>query len=206
MAAKTDAAFQMAVRQYLDKPAGYLRGLLIEKDWRISELEQRLAIEPVTGLLNKPAFMARLQREMDRRCSRKNAAGMSICVLYIDIDGLKKVNDTYGHAAGDMIIAAVVKAMVDATRPNDEVARMGGDEFAILLRDASWSAADGAKRRINTLLAAQALDADIDNITPRASIGVVVWNPYKDEGMNANALVELADEHMLDEKKTRRIV
>lgn len=202
MAAKIDAAFHVAVRQYLDKPAADLRALLVSKDQQIAELEQRLAIEPVTGLLNKPAFMARLQREMDRRSMRDRNAGLPICVLYLDADGLKKVNDTAGHAAGDKLIAAVVKAMVGATRPNDEVARMGGDEFAILLRDAALSAAYSAKRRINTLLSVQTID-QVDG-SPHVSIGVAMWNPNHDGTMSANALVDLADTRMLDEKQTRR--
>ena len=85
--------------------------------------------DPLTGLANRRQFELALASEIDRVAR----AGESALVLMIDIDFFKKVNDTYGHAAGDLVLKAVAQALHDCIRPMDTVARFGGEEFAMIL-------------------------------------------------------------------------
>ncbi|HQU50874.1 MAG TPA: diguanylate cyclase, partial [Casimicrobiaceae bacterium] len=92
----------------------------------LCELSSR---DPLTGLANRRTFELALGREVDRVAR----AGEPALVLALDIDHFKRVNDTWGHAAGDHVLRAVARALQDTVRPMDTVARIGGEEFAILL-------------------------------------------------------------------------
>jgi diguanylate cyclase len=85
--------------------------------------------DPLTGLANRRHFELALAREIDRVAR----VGESALVLMVDIDRFKSVNDTHGHAAGDLVIQFVAKALLDCVRPMDTVARFGGEEFAVIL-------------------------------------------------------------------------
>jgi diguanylate cyclase len=85
--------------------------------------------DPLTGLSNRRNFGLALDREIDRVAR----SGEEALMLVLDIDHFKAVNDTYGHAAGDLVLKAVAKALLDTVRPMDTVARVGGEEFAIIL-------------------------------------------------------------------------
>jgi diguanylate cyclase (GGDEF)-like protein len=96
---------------------------------RVAELERLTALDTLTPLFNRRHLM----QELDRWCWRAHRYGGTFGLLYLDIDRLKSVNDTHGHAAGDAVICAIAEALTQATRKSDIVARIGGDEFAILL-------------------------------------------------------------------------
>ncbi len=85
--------------------------------------------DPLTDLVNRRSFEMALSREVDRVAR----SGESALLLVLDIDYFKAVNDTYGHGAGDLVIQAVAQAIVHVVRPMDTVARVGGEEFAIIL-------------------------------------------------------------------------
>jgi diguanylate cyclase (GGDEF)-like protein len=92
----------------------------------LCELSSR---DPLTGLANRRQFELALAREVDRVAR----TGEPAMVLMIDIDHFKKVNDTHGHAAGDLVLRAVALVLQDCIRPMDTVARFGGEEFAMVL-------------------------------------------------------------------------
>ena len=85
--------------------------------------------DPLTGLSNRRHFLAALDQEIDR----VTRAGDMALLLMVDIDHFKRVNDTHGHGAGDLVIRAVGQALTDSVRPMDLVARIGGEEYAVLL-------------------------------------------------------------------------
>lgn len=91
-------------------------------------VEQRAATDPLTGLGTRRAF----DRAFDDVRARATAAERDVLLVFVDVDGLKQVNDGLGHDAGDLVLLAVTRAMRKAARPDDVLIRWGGDEFAVL--------------------------------------------------------------------------
>ena len=108
------------------------QGLLIDVTDR-KRLESKLIHDalhdPLTGLANRVLFRDHLERAL----ARQGRSPGTVALLFVDLDDFKRINDTYGHAAGDQILAQVAERLVSAVRADDVVARQSGDEFAILL-------------------------------------------------------------------------
>jgi len=104
---------------------------------RIIDLEAKVDIDPLTELLNRRGF----ERELKRSVAYVKRYAASAALVYLDLDGFKSVNDRHGHAAGDAVLKAVAAALVHHVRASDVVARIGGDEFVILLWNVSEPAA-----------------------------------------------------------------
>jgi diguanylate cyclase (GGDEF)-like protein/PAS domain S-box-containing protein len=100
------------------------------------ELERRASHDPLTGLPNRPAFVDRLGQALRRTRRRKNGRN-KVGVLFMDLDGFKTINDSLGHEAGDRFLVTVAERLKNRLRPEDVLARFGGDEFAVLLEDAA---------------------------------------------------------------------
>jgi diguanylate cyclase (GGDEF)-like protein len=103
----------------------------------IVNLEAKVDVDPVTELLNRRSF----ERELKRSVAYVKRYGASAALVYLDLDGFKPVNDRHGHAAGDAVLKAVAAALVRHVRASDLVARIGGDEFVVLLWNVSGPAA-----------------------------------------------------------------
>jgi diguanylate cyclase (GGDEF)-like protein len=104
---------------------------------RIIELEARIDIDPLTEIRNRRGF----ERELERSLAYVKRYGTSAVLVYIDLDDFKPVNDRHGHAAGDAVLKAEASSLVRHVRTSDIVARMGGDEFAVLLWNVRGAAA-----------------------------------------------------------------
>jgi diguanylate cyclase (GGDEF)-like protein len=135
---------------------------------RLAEVEQLADRDPLTPVLNRRAFMRELARAA-AFCSRYDAPA---CLLYFDLDGFKAVNDRWGHAAGDAVLEAVARALVDHVRESDLVARLGGDEFAVLLAQAEEAAGRAKAAALVAELAREPVVVQGRAIPVRASVGV----------------------------------
>jgi diguanylate cyclase (GGDEF)-like protein len=116
---------------------------------RVAELETVAVSDPLTGLLNRRG----LQLELERALAAARRYDEQGVLIYIDLDGFKPINDAYGHAAGDRVLARVGEILSENVRPTDRVARIGGDEFVVLLTRAAPAAglerAEFLEKRIN---------------------------------------------------------
>lgn len=126
------------------------RAALLERQARLlAELEQLAVLDDLTGLRNRRGFLA-AAAEVLAIADRQRAA---IEVLFIDLDGLKDINDRHGHHAGDVALASVARAIRDSIRSVDVAARLGGDEFVVLAFDTNRSAGRVIADRIRSELA-----------------------------------------------------
>ena len=128
-ALRLDTALQLLQQSGVDLPDTQALG---EVEWLqavIDGLCDLSSRDALTGLANRRQFELALAREIDRVAR----AGEPALVLMIDIDHFKKVNDTHGHPAGDVVLQSVARALHDCIRPMDTVARFGGEEFAMIL-------------------------------------------------------------------------
>jgi diguanylate cyclase (GGDEF)-like protein len=146
--------------------------------------------DPLTGLLNRRGF----SEEVTRRMARLARAGQSACLVYIDLDNFKLVNDTYGHEAGDAALLALCRTLRDSSRPGDVMARLGGDEFVLWLDGIGDEA---APRRASALSTACRPLAGLTGDPARplgVSLGLAVYDPARPE--SPEALLARADAAM----------
>ncbi len=156
-------------------------------------LERRATTDDLTGLPNRREF----ERVTDEALLAAERFNTGVCVMLIDLNGFKQINDTLGHQFGDLVLRAAAKRLRDAVRDTDVVARWGGDEFVILLpgvEDASGVRASA--ERIGGLLGGTPIAEDI---TVTAAIGAALFPRH---GTTLDDLVRAADEAMYGAKST----
>lgn len=161
-------------------------------------LRRQTLTDSLTGLPNRTLFMARLEEAIHLARRRKDAV---FAVMVLDLDWFKLVNDSIGHLAGDVLLRSVAAKLKRCVREADTVARMGGDEFMILLNSIS-SARDVLPilERIQEELRAPVYFRQ-QEITAACSVGVVLWNPSYD---NPEDLLRSADTAMYQAKEAGR--
>lgn len=136
------------------------------------EMHQMANYDAVTGVLNKHAFAKRLKEEFSY--ARRTKWGLSL--LMIDIDFFKKVNDTYGHMAGDYVLSGVAERIQKAVRDEDILSRYGGEEFAVILRGTDAKGALILAERIRALVASEPFKFEKHAIPVTVSIGIATQN------------------------------
>lgn len=163
-----------------------------------AELQERAFTDPLTRLPNRLLFEDRLNRAVVRleRLNRDRTESR-LAVLFIDLDGFKPINDSFGHATGDHILSEVADRLRDQARDGDTVARVGGDEFLMLLEDVPGAAGCAlVARKIINLLSASFQVAD-KNVKISCSVGIVL---YPDTGQR-DKLIANADAAMYAAKR-----
>jgi diguanylate cyclase (GGDEF)-like protein/PAS domain S-box-containing protein len=148
------------------------------------ELRHRAWHDVVTGLANRALFTERVDHARARSSRRPG----SFAVLFLDLDDFKSINDTLGHATGDLVLRAVAEKLSACVRPDDTVARFGGDEFALLLEGADGEQAAAVCERILASLS-DPIDVRGRLLEAQASIGMVL----SDAAQGSEGLLAAAD-------------
>lgn len=162
------------------------------------ELERRALYDQLTGLPNRALLEDRCELAFSR-CTRGNEM---LAVLFLDLDDFKRVNDVYGHAAGDAVLKSVAQRISAAARKSDTISRLGGDEFVVVmeriqgLRDLELIAS-----RIQTAVA-QPIDVEGSHVKVGVSIGSYLWRPG--DAVDLSTIIKLADRAMYGQKRKRK--
>jgi diguanylate cyclase (GGDEF)-like protein len=152
----------------------------------------------LTGLVNATFFHAVLEREVNRSLRTGRSCGLMV----IDIDHFKRINDTYGHSAGDMVIQSVAAHMKHNLRSMDTAARIGGEEFAIILPECAPEDAIHAAERIHSGMNPLLVKMDSSILQLTASAGLV-WTNVNVQ-ISSAALLAQADQEMYRAKRSGR--
>ena len=157
--------------------------------------EASAATDPLTGLPNRRYF-----DEFSSLLAERRRSGDAVAVLMIDIDRFKGLNDTYGHATGDLVLRSVATAITAAVRDQDVPARIGGEEFAVLLRNPGPDVAVEIGERVRQAVR----DLDLHSVgVPGVSVSVGVANANSpDEPIRE--LLDRADQALLRAKRAGR--
>jgi len=158
-------------------------------------LKREASHDPLTRLYNRRLFLERIDEEI----ARAEGGGEHFSVLFLDVNELKRINDTYGHLAGDALLREVSNALMDAVRGEDVVARYGGDEFVVLLPATGAAAAARVAQRISEGIARHRFMAGRELLElPGVSLGVAT---FPDDGASAEQLLSSADATLYQHKR-----
>lgn len=161
------------------------------------QLEQQAVTDTLTGLLNRRGFY----RTVEGMLLRNEQAGKFLVLLYLDLDGFKRINDSLGHDAGDQVLLWVAQQLKECMRPYDVLARMGGDEFTVVVDGLDFP--EHAAKVAEKLIERVSLRRQVDgvDITLGASIGIAT---FPDCGANLDGLLRAADIAMYEAKRAGR--
>lgn len=173
-----------------DPESGHLTGFFYVKDIHEKKLQELAILEraqrdSLTGLLNRTAIQTRI----DTACKYQQAQKGRTCLLMIDVDNFKRINDQYGHAFGDKVLQMLANTMIEAFGMNGDIARLGGDEFMVFL------CAPAAKRQVETEIEAfRTRLAEPNGLFPDGkSLTCSIGAAYAEEGPIFSKLYENAD-------------
>jgi diguanylate cyclase (GGDEF)-like protein len=159
---------------------------------RFAEMSTAALTDPLTGILNRRGFTEALERELERA----RRYGRPLALAYVDVRGLKAVNDSAGHSAGDRLLCAAARLLQDSARTSDVVGRLGGDEMAVLLVEQTPEGALAATRRIES-----------EVFRRRASIGLhSPWDltvgtaSFPWDGETVDDLLRAADQRLYEQR------
>jgi len=190
-----DAPFVFAGMLQFSSYAVLLCGALLDNAQLLERVRQMAASDPLTGLAN----FRRLVEVLDAEIQRSSRSGRPFAVLLFDLNGLKQINDTYGHLVGSRAICRFASILRIHSRAIDTCARYGGDEFVLLLPETGRDAAEEVIRRISERVA---MDAEKPPIS--AGVGLAV---FPQDGETHDALLNAADQGLYSVKgrKSRKV-
>jgi diguanylate cyclase (GGDEF)-like protein len=160
---------------------------------RVTQLEELADQDTLLPVANRRAFVRELSRVMSQ-VERYNAPHS---VLFFDFNGLKRINDSLGHAAGDVALTTVARTLIDNTRESDLVGRLGGDEFGVILAQADQTAANDKAGRLAQLIEAQKVEWRGHRIPLSVAFGTYALKGKE----NANDALHAADRAMYAHKR-----
>lgn len=186
-----DAPFVLAQVFTVSSYALALGGALLDNAHLFDQVRHLAVSDPLTGLANYRRLLDVLEGETERT----NRTGRSFALLLLDLDGLKTINDHYGHLVGSWALCRLAAILRIHCRAIDTAARYGGDEFALVLPETQETEARRVADRIRQVMAE---DADEPKLS--ASIGISI---YRGEGERIEKLISEADQHLYAEKARR---
>jgi diguanylate cyclase (GGDEF)-like protein len=174
----------------------YVATVIAREQRRARDAAIRLStIDPLTGLFNRTFFFAAVDREI----ARSARSGRGFCLLMMDLDGLKEINDRSGHFFGDRVLRGVGEVIRMSGRKIDTAARYGGDEFVVLLPETDPTGAYVLAEKIRLGVQDLRIDVAGSTIEPSVSIGVV---SFPEDGRNSDELMITADTSMYRSKRS----
>jgi diguanylate cyclase (GGDEF)-like protein len=185
---------EAALAEIPDATAELLVDRLVSMSARLRRLEAEAALDELTGVLRRGVGMRLLQAEVDR----VHRAGGRLALAFVDVNGLKRVNDTDGHAAGDSLLQTVARTLRRRLRSYDLVVRWGGDEFLCVLNGAGL---DEARAKL-TLIGAE-LHQQLGR--PAISVGLASLAADAETDDDAMALVGRADADLYAARQVQRV-
>jgi diguanylate cyclase (GGDEF)-like protein len=163
---------------------------------QVAELEARADIDPLLDVFNRRGF----ERELKRTLAYVTRYGAQAALVYLDLDGFKPVNDAHGHAAGDAVLKAVAATLLRNVRASDSVARIGGDEFVVLLWNLDETHAAAKAAALEQAVAATLTGWNGTTLSVAASAGYAPIAPH-DEPAD---VLGRADQAMYRRKAARK--
>jgi diguanylate cyclase (GGDEF)-like protein len=169
-----------------------LRGQVAQLQVRVEQLDHLAHQDSLIDLPNRRGFL----RELERLIARVGRYDAHAAMLFVDVDGLKSINDTFGHRAGDMALIQVAGLLETGVRKSDVVARIGGDEFGILLECSDEKSAHETAARLVEMIADCEFMHDGESLPLSVAIGVGMIDAQD----NAEEVMARADEQMYRRK------
>jgi diguanylate cyclase (GGDEF)-like protein/PAS domain S-box-containing protein len=193
--------FEVIAKNLVEEPA--IGGVVInlrditERKLLMAALEKLSETDPLTGALNRRGFLKLAERDTERL----RRAGGPLSVIMIDIDHFKRVNDAYGHAAGDLVLATVADECRAQIRAGDLLARFGGEEFIVLMTDCPPEAAHEIVERLRGAIAAASLRTIKGEVSVTASFGIATVDAGT---IDLETAIRLSDEALYEAKNAGR--
>ncbi len=170
--------------------------ILLWKD----EMERRIRYladhDSLTGVLNRRAFVERLEKSLNLA----KRYGRNLSVVYIDMNDFKEINDVHGHDCGDQVLMGFCEKLLEVLRVSDDVGRIGGDEFVILLNEAGSDGARSFIRRLKEIFEEPVTKCGDERIGISISAG---YATFPDDGEDVERLIRIADERMYEDKRRK---
>ncbi len=177
--------------------AAQLAAIAMEHRRLTGRLEFQAQHDVLTGLPNRAVFTAELQRAME--------AGRAVCVVFLDLDRFKQINDHWGHAIGDLVLRETARRICACLKPGESASRLGGDEFvATISAGGDADAMERSERILNAVRAPIAFDGQTLTVTASAGVSLYPQSLPADATRSAEALLAGADQAMYHVKKNGR--
>ena len=193
-----DEAIRAGAADLIKKPFTVEELLVRIKHAKLQDHLRELSItDELTGLSNRRGFFAFAQQQMKH--ARRNNVRMVL--FFADLDDLKNINDTFGHVAGDRALTDAARIFVETFRDSDIIARMGGDEFAVIMGNAPDSGIETVRNRLEKRLEKYNSRRD-GSFRLAVSVGLTVFDPAKP--VTVDELIRQADARMYEEKLRRK--
>ena len=166
----------------------------------VEEKRQQSLTDALTGIPNRRHFMRQMRRDLDAA----QDAGRALSLLSLDVDHFKRINDRHGHGTGDAVLREFTRRMASCLRPSDWCARMGGEEFTVVLVDTPLALASEMAEKIRRCIADAPVLAHTSSVPLTVSIGVSGWQPGMSLRETVESLLQQSDKNLYLSKERGR--